>query len=223
MITIEGRHIIPIGCSCISQFQIQKRFADHPPRGGFFDWNIATPAASARVMEAYADGSLMPLLADFSAYTTLTRQHYLINRHLPGLYFWHEPARDILNAETPDAFAAFQSKLTHQLANTFKPGAGAVHLLWSNIQPNLKIVTARVTDDWGGFGLTCQAIDRLEAAAARLFEAPKLWFVINRDNCETGLAARPNVFDLGLERSAKYIGPKGHYAPVFRSIAQHSY
>lgn len=220
MITIEERHIIPIGCSCISQFQIQKHFANMPLRGGFFDWNIATPAASAMVMEAYADGSLMPMLADLAAYTTLTRQRYMITHHLPGLYFWHEPARDILNPDTPQKFAAFQDKVAHQLANAFKPGAGAAHLLWSNIQPNLQIVTSRVTDDWGSFKLTAQALNRLQAAASRLFESPELWFVINRDNCDPALIANPNVFDLGLERCAQYIGPKGHYAPVFAAIAR---
>ena len=183
MITIEGRHIIPIGCSCISQFQLEKAFPGATKRGGFFDWNIATPAASADIMAAYANGTLMARLADHSAYAMLTRQRYMINNHFPGLYFWHEAARDILNPATPERFAAFQAKLAHQLETTFRPGQGAVHLIWSNIQPNLKIVTARVTDDWAGFGLTAHAINRLEQAAAALFANPSLWFVINRDNC----------------------------------------
>lgn len=218
MIAIEGQKIIPIGCSCISQFQIKKHFAPAPTQAGFFDWNIATPAASADVMEAHLDGSLMAQLSDRAAYATLSPRKYLVNSHFPGLYFWHEPSAEILDPDSDAGFQRFCDKLNHLVAQTFQRRAKP-HLIWSNIQPNLKIVTARVTDDWAGFCLSTPAYDRLRAVAAQVYDAPNLHFAVNEDDCAPALLGLSNVYALGLPRCGKYVGPKGHYAPIFDAIA----
>lgn len=217
MIEIENRQIIPIGCSCISQFQIAKHFAPRPTQAGFFDWNIATPAASADVMRAYMDQSLLPKLADRAAYGTLSARKYLINKHFPGLYFWHEPSAEVLDPARPERFNAFVNKLRYLVRQTFAP-RNTPALIWSNVQPNLKIVTARVTDDWSQFCLTPARYERLNSVAAQLFAGPDLYFAVNPEDCAPELLDQPNVFALGLPRCGKYVGPKGHFAAIFGAI-----
>jgi len=219
MISLGKTRIMPIGCSCISQFQIQKHFVPLPTQSGFFDWNIATPAASAAVMDAYSDGSLLPKLVDRAAYFTLSPRKYLMNGHFPGLYFWHEPSEDILDQGNPHRFEAFCDKLRHMVAQSFK-NTPQPHLIWSNTQPNLQIVTARVSDDWAAFGLSVAGYDRLTEAAAKLFSNPHIYFAVNEHDCAPALLSRANVYPLGLPRCAKYVGPKGHYGPIFRAISQ---
>ena len=218
MIAIDGQQIIPIGCSCISQFQIKKHFAPAPTQAGFFDWNIATPKASADVMEAYLDGGLMARLMDRAAYSTLSPRKYLVNNHFPGLYFWHESSTEILDLNSNVGFQQFCDKLRHLVAQTFQRRARP-QLIWSNIQPNLKIVIARVTDDWAGFCLSQPAYERLQNLAAQLYDAPNLHFAVNAEDCAPALLGRDNVHALGLPRCGKYVGPKGHYAPIFAAIA----
>lgn len=218
MIELARARIIPIGCSCISQFQIGKYYRDAPAPSGFFDWNIATPAASAAVMAAHLDGRLLPLLADRDAYCMLARPRYLHNRHFPGLYFWHEPSREILDPANPARFDAFQAKLAHLIGQTFAL-TPAPHLIWSNIQPNLRIVTARVSDDWGAFRLEPAGYARLKELGAAIFPGARFHFAVNRQDCAADLLALPDIHDLSLPRSARYVGPKGHYAPIFDAIA----
>lgn len=217
MISIGTTCIIPIGCSCITQFQIEKHFGRTAVQSSFFDWMITAPGATIALMTAQLDGTLAEKMADRTAYNLHSKCRYMANAHFPGLYFWHEKGGDIL-AE-PAKFAAFLDKMQHLFARSFMPPPGhAVHLIWSNLQPNLKIVTARVTDNWAAFCLSSETYAQLTEVTARLYPGAVFHVVANPDDCDPALANLPNVYLIDLERSAKYIGPKGLYKPVFEQI-----
>ncbi len=151
MIRLDDKAIIPIGCSCINQFQIEFYFGKERCSGLPFQWTIATPRTSVEILEAASRGALADLFFDRSDFE-MDGDH-MRNRHFEGFYHWHEDAAAVLDREAED-FERFTRKMAY-LGENMCAVDGPVWLLWSNLQPNLRQeIEDNTRLDWSDFRLT---------------------------------------------------------------------
>ena len=215
MIHLHDKTIIPIGCSCINQFQIDFFFGKERCIGSLFQWIIATPRTTVEVLESARAGTLEGLLADRDQ-LEMDGAH-MRNRNFHGLYLWHEDAGAILGREA-EPYARFADKTLHLSQNMFA-AEGPVWLLWSNIQPNLRQeVEDNTRLDWDAFRLTRVLRDAIRAAARDMFDDPHFVFVARREDVDAELWDDGDVVLMELPRSDKFRGAKDLYADVFREI-----
>ncbi len=221
------RMILPIGCSCIVQFQLQQsrliEFALSTVSGaelfaGPFDWLISTPDASAAVLEARE----IPLrgLDELELRNGLAQA-----RRQDGLYFWHinkEIGKPALQLDSLDELAPAEAAIVGKyraLSERFGAGDWALCCLWSNIQPNLQIAAGMVDRPWSDFHLTEARYAALRQACARLPAASvTMRFVCRPEDVSPDLHHRPDVHLLPLARSDAYKGEPDLFHPVFEDI-----
>ncbi len=218
MLFLNERKFIAIGCSCLTQFQAQSLQGQTGAvvTSGLLDWNILSPAATLRILQRQALGMLEQDLTTRTNYQVAAPSGKLVNTALPGFYFWHEDAAAILSDTA--TFDAFCSKMRHLIAKTFAP-APNVHLIWSNLQPNLKsTIQTQTPQRWGAYRLTQARAEAIRHAAARVFDSPVLHFVCRDRDCAADMLDHPDVHLLRLPRGHGYRGPTGLYAPVFNRI-----
>ena len=215
MILLDDKAIIPIGCSCINQFQIEFHFGKERCRGSLFQWTIATPRSTVEVLEHAKAGTLGALSGDRSQFE-LDGTH-LRNRNFDGFYHWHEDAGGLLGPQDAP-FSRFAEKMAHLSEGTFTVD-GPVWLLWSNIQPNLR---QEVEDNtrlgWDDFRLTRARRDAIRTAARTVFDDPHFVFVGRSQDVDEELWHDEDVMLMELPRSDKFRGAKGLYADVFARI-----
>jgi len=221
MISLNHDIVIPLGCSCMGQFQLNRFIARSGTTGrssgSLFDWTIATPDATVAVLEAIADGSALRLLTDRKNYAA--ERGHLINREFEGLYFWHERAGQILGND-PSFFADFAAKLKHQLDNLQQDPAGKRrHLLWTNLQPNLQMATAHLDADWSRFVLSPERLAGLRAAVVRVFgPESNLLICLRAEDASPDLRHSPEIRFLELDRSADFHGPDGLFDDMIAGL-----
>ncbi|PTW59142.1 hypothetical protein C8N35_108179 [Breoghania corrubedonensis] len=215
MIHLDDTTIIPIGCSCINQFQIDFFFGKERSRGSLFQWSITTPRATVEVLEQARAGTLAPLFAARERFEM--EGAHLHNRCFDGFYHWHEDGEAILGHDA-ERFARFAEKSLHLMSNTFA-ATGPVWLLWSNIQPNLR---QEIEDNtrlaWADFRLTRARRDAIRTAAHNVFADPRFVFVGRKEDVDAELWGDEEVVLMDLPRSDKFRGAKGLYAEVFARI-----
>lgn len=216
MIQLQDKTIIPIGCSCINQFQTEFHFGKERCRGSLFQWTITTPRATVEALEYARAGTLNQLFADKSQYE-LDNGH-LRNRNFDGLYHWHDDGPAILRGESAH-FENFAGKVAKIIGNTLAPSRG-VWLLWSNIQPNLKGEIGNTQLDWDDFILTRDRQDAIKRAARAVFDEPNFVFIGRREDVEAGLWDEEDVVLMDLPRSDKFRGAKDLYQDIFRGITE---
>ena len=67
--------LIPVGCSCINQFQLNFLVENNPDAygiRGLFDWNIVSPQSTIEVLQSIVEGSVYKIFT--------TRENYTIER-----------------------------------------------------------------------------------------------------------------------------------------------
>lgn len=215
MIHLGDRTIIPIGCSCINQFQTGFFFGEERCRGSLFQWTITTPRTTVEVLDYARAGTLAALFAD-KAQFEMDGAH-MRNRNFDGFYHWHENAGMVLGTQE-DAFTRFKDKVAHLAAN-MQEVEGTVWLLWSNIQPNLR---QEVEDNtrltWKDFRLTRQRRDAIREAARALYGDPRFVFVARKEDIDEDLWDEEEVRLMEVPRSDKFRGAKDLYANIFREM-----
>lgn len=218
MLRLADRAVLPIGCSCINQFQIDGHFGKGAARGSLFQWIIATPRATAQVFNRLRAGTLASAFEDRADFRLDGNR--LAHRRFDGLYHWHEAGRDVLDIRRPEHFHRFRSKVRHLIANT-RAADVPVWLLWSNIQPNLRGAVEEVEGlDWNDFRLTRQAHAEIRWAAGEVFADPRFVFVGRREDIDRDLWDRPDVTLMDLPRSEKFRGPPGLFADILADVVQ---
>ena len=220
MFNTQGLRFIPMGCSCFNQFQLEKCFAEGAPRRGLFDWNITTPKSTAEIFDAAADGSLEARLLDGDAYDYVTDgegEARLRNRHFAGFYLWHAhpPSDERLDRHVRSM--AFASKLRWIWKSTFAERENCV-LVWSNIQPNLRLTTRGTPSAWEDFHLTVDRYMAIKHRAEASYFAPKYRFFVRSDAVAAELLDADDVEVIDLEEKNNLSGHSGLYRPYLKQL-----
>jgi hypothetical protein len=216
------RLVLPIGCSCVAQFQLQlsPRLRSARLDAQLFDWAITTPDATASLLAQ--PGPVVEALDELELVHGRVRA-----RRQRGLYFWHIKKTLGLPEATPltrlDAhrkgMQQFISQHRHLAAKLGAP-VEELHCLWSNVQPNLRHAVEAVGEPWSAFELTAARYDAIRAACAQ-WPARRLhnWFVCRPEDVEPSLHAAPGVVLLDLPRDPlEYQGAPGLFDPVFERM-----
>jgi hypothetical protein len=215
--------VLPIGCSCISQLQLQvsKRLMESRPSAYVFDWAGATVEATVRIL--HRQTPFVNSAADLELVNDRVRC-----KSMRGVYFWHmkkyflqipESKRISSLADYPEAISKFIVQHHYEMAK-FKEKVGEVHCLWSNIQPNLKHASEEVGEPWSGHFLTSERYAAIKEACSRL-QAGKIavWFVCRAEDMDDRLARYDDVVVLKAARSpTDFMGKAGLFDPVFERM-----
>jgi hypothetical protein len=213
----KNKMIFSIGCSCINRFQLNLSGFRNTQPSGFFDWNITTPQATLDLFDSFISGKISEHLSVRENFL-INRRGRLINKNIPGLYFWHEDATAIMDEVIYKAFDEFQEKTHYKLGN-FLNAQGEVHLLWSNLQPNLRGVIERATDEkWEDFMLTESKYAAIKKKAEKLFPSSRVHFISRSEDCAPEISANADVTILKLPRGPDFSGDAGLYEPLFAKI-----
>lgn len=225
-ITSTGECFLPIGCSCINQFQLEFFASAAPDRyrasGSPFRWNIITPEATARLLEAVQADKYFSLLdvPDDIVWDA----SWPCSRKIDGLYFWHI-AKDVGAGNRMEArvllqdhavFAQFKSKYDRLLKKLFELPRETV-FVWSNIQPNLKAaieLVERVT--WDDFILTDERMGAIKHSLRALgFDDPACVWICRQEDCAVR-DPMPDIHLMQLPRSEDYKGEAGLFDEIYR-------
>ena len=224
MITVEQKHIIPIGCSCINQYQLDFYFGRKYPqptrplkRSSIFDWNVTTPESTIQFFQFVQAGNIKSIMCDRNNYTI--EKGRLKNTAFECFYFWHENGAEI-TSENEEYFATFSKKVDHVLSNMLSPKEGElVHLLWSNVQPNLKNTVSTLPLTWDAFRLSNEKYQKIVSAAQRIFgDKVKCTCIARLEDIDETLTNLSNVVLLDLGRSSDFKGNQNLYDSIFDKI-----
>lgn len=240
MILFENKCFIPIGCSCINQFQLDFYFGIKKPtfsrklaklfskiaifprsksaqkKAGLFDWIVASPSSTIQILEAIVSNDVYSLFMDKKNYSI--EYGYLKNNAFECLYFWHEDGKELL--ENDSQFSKFQSKVAHLIDNMLN-ATKVEHcfLLWSNIQPNLKYSLLFRPDSWESFILNEAHYDKITALTKVVFgEDSKCIFIFRAEDANLPSLEPDDIFTIELERSRDFRGEVDLYAPILNSL-----
>lgn len=221
-----GECLLPIGCSCIIQFQIEffavSAPTDYQVSGSPFRWNITTPEATAHLLNAVCENRNYSLLD--SPEDIVWDATWPCSGKIPGLYFWHI-AKEVGAANRMEArtllqdaavFARFKSKYDHLLAGLSELPRDTV-FVWSNIQPNLKAAIEMVEQvAWDDFILTDERMMDIKRALRALgFNDPACVWICRQEDCAISVPP-PDVHLMPLERSDEYKGEVGLFDEIYR-------
>jgi hypothetical protein len=216
------RLVLPIGCSCITQFQLKgsARVAPSALPGYVFDWAIATPDSTVTILDRRAPFAERE--GDLELVDDRVR-----SRTVPGFYFWHikhhlqlaDSVRIADLSQHPEGLRRFLEQHRHVMGK-FANEVDQVDCVWSNIQPNLQHAVREVGESWSQFVLTPERYAAIKASCAQL-PARKVtaWFVCRGDDVDRSLVGREDVVILDEPRSTtEFKGRPGLFDPVFERI-----
>jgi hypothetical protein len=217
---LDSTFVLPIGCSCINQFQINQspQFRFTGGTATFFDWLITKPDATVDVLKARAP--FVRSLDDLELVNGRVR-----SRAHPGLYFWHM-SKDVPGApmrlsdlsEVAAGIEGFVAKHAHVMGK-LNALPESVHCLWSNIQPNLRN-DVQGLEDWQDFHLTHQRYEALKQACSTLpAKNVAVTFVVRAEDAEAALHDLDDVVLIDCPRSEDYRGTPGLFNPAFERIS----
>jgi len=240
VILFEEKIFIPIGCSCINQFQLDFYFGIQKPtlaqkiaglfdwvrtssrpnvaqkKSGLFDWIIASPKSTIQVLEAIQSNNVHALFTDKCNYSIECGR--LKNNAFESLYFWHEDGEKIL--ENDSQFHIFQSKVTHLIDNMlYVAKTGRCFLLWSNVQPNLKSAVSFRSDGWDVFRLNEEHYVKITGLTKAIFgEDSRCSFICRTEDVDLPSSKLDDIIIIELERSNEFKGAVDLYAPIFNRM-----
>ena len=223
MAALFGRRLVlPIGCSCITQFQLQgsTRLAASQMPGYVFDWAIATADSTVAVLDRQTP--FVERDIDLELVGDRVR-----SRVIPGFYFWHikhylqiaDAARISDLSGHPEGLRRFLDQHRHVMSK-FGDAVEEVHCVWSNIQPNLQYAVREVGEPWSQFVLTPERYAAIKASCARLrAQKVAVWFVCRGEDVDGSLAGLEDVVVLDEPRSnSEFKGTTGLFDPVFERM-----
>ena len=219
---IGNRLVLPIGCSCIAQFQLQlsPRLESARLDAQLFDWAITKPDATAGLLSR--PRPVVEALEDLEVVHGRVRA-----RSEPGLYFWHikktlglpEPRPLTRLADHREGVNQFIAQHRH-LVGKLGGAVDELHCLWSNVQPNLRSAIEAVGEPWADFELTVARYHAIrEACGAWPASRIHTWFVCRSQDVDPALHDAPGVVLLDLPRDPlEYKGAPGLFDPVFERM-----
>lgn len=223
MAALFGRQLVlPIGCSCITQFQLQgsTRLRATSMPGYVFDWAITTPDSTVMVLDRQT--AFVERESDLELVGDRVR-----SRAIPGFYFWHikhhlqiaDGVRISDLSRHPEGVQRLLDQHRHVMGK-FGTGIDEVHCVWSNIQPNLAHAVDEVGEPWSQFVLTPERYSRLKASCARLrARRVTTWFICRGEDIDASLTGLDDVVVLDVPRSqTDFTGAAGLFDPVFEKI-----
>lgn len=223
-----GECLLPIGCSCINQFQLEY-FASSVPdeyraSGSPFRWNITTPEATARLLMEVQNKRRFSLLE--TPDDIVWDSGWPCSRKIKGLYFWHI-AKDVgasnrhearLLLEDCAVFERFKSKYDRLLDKLFELPRETT-FIWSNIQPNLKEAVEMLgLVSWEDFVLTSRHMTDIKRALHALgFEDARCVWICRHEDCAVD-EPDSEIHLMHLPRSDEFKGQSGLFDEIYRSL-----
>lgn len=219
MIQIQNVNFIPIGCSCINQFQLNFNFGNNAnaiKKGSLFDWNITSPQSTVEILKAVVENKLYQSIGDRNNY--ILENGYLRNVAFESFYFWHEDGKKVLSTKTE--FESFKFKVWHLIDNFLQTTQSENNLLiWSNIQPNLQDAIAHLSFDWDIYRLTKTHYDEILELSSNIFRKGRdCVFISRKEDVEISDSLFENVIVLELDRGGDYQGSIDLYSPIFKKF-----
>lgn len=167
--------LLPIGCSCIVQFQLDRSTilaaiaGSTPPftvakEAWLFDWQITKPDTTVDILSSAARG--IGGIEDFDLHECMVR-----SKRFAGLYFWHickDLGKPGLRIDHLDELRPEEDRIIGKYDHLFKKlrtREDEIHCIWSNVQPNLQIAAEMVREPWDDFVLTKERYEPVKFTA----------------------------------------------------------
>jgi hypothetical protein len=220
--------VLPIGCSCISDVQLQLT-PGHRYVPYFFDWAGCTIDATIEILNR----SGVPFIeheGDLELVNGRVRA-----KNIPGVHLWHintflglpDMQRISSLADYPEGvqkFIHYHRVMMSRLNSEHEEA----HCVWSNVQPNLIHHAEMAGEPRSAYFLTAERYAALKESCKRL-RAPKIavWFVCHPEDVDRSLVGRNDVIVLDVPRSpSEYQGAPGLFDPILEkmgiSLAAHT-
>jgi len=195
---VNGTQWIPLGCSCISQFQLNSHFGEHSYVSQLFDWNIVTPDALVQIFD-----SRFAELREAVNSLAMHGPSILKANSLPGFYWWHADKllgkQELLMFNTINEFEnaagqVFRDKLEYQIQKFLNiQDDGRVIFVWSNAQPNLKLA---LPQSWDCFYLSAMRLDSIVTSVKSIFPNCQMRFAVRPEISDSAILSQRNVFEV---------------------------
>ncbi len=209
----QSHYIVPIGCSCINQFQLNFKFGQSSYDSQLFDWNIITPHSTIEIFKSKGL-TFVNSLNDLSLHS----ECILKSERLPGFYWWHMNQfvqGNIHYSSIKDFepyFDSFKNKHQHQVEKFFRMNPNNITFLWSNLQPNLKSACQSFFDQ---FTLTSSRYHMMKDAIAESFKGAKTIFLVRPELVETDILVNDDVMKFDLPYSEEFKGDENLFSSVW--------
>jgi len=212
--------VLPIGCSCISDVQLQMtpgaRYAPY-----FFDWAGCTIDATIEILNR----SGIPFVeheGDLELVNGRVRA-----KTIRGVHFWHInsflglPEMQRISSLAEHAAGLEKFIHYHRVAmSRLNSDHDEIHCLWNNVQPNLIHHAERAGEPRSGYFLTAERYAAIKESCKRL-RARKIavWFVCHREDVDGSLVDNDDVTVLDVPRSpTEYKGAPGLFDTAFEKM-----
>ena len=213
--------VLPIGCSCIAQLQLQTslRLLPSTPATYFFDWVGLSADTTVEILNRQK-----PFIRSVN---DLELAHGRVRARNVRVHFWHIngffglPRSQKIPSlvDYPEGMKKFLDYHLYVM-DQFKRQVEELHCLWTNVQPNLRRSAEEIGVPWSDFALTSARYTALKESCARL-KARKIsvWFIARRDHMDPELAAQRDVTVVDVvESPTDFRGAIGLFDPVFEKM-----
>lgn len=213
--------VLPIGCTCISELQLQMM-----PGGRqapyFFDWAGTTIAATIEILNR-SGAPFVEQESDLEVFNGRVRA-----KNIRGVHFWHInwflgiPDMQRISSLADHATRLQKFIYYHRVVmSRLNIDHDEIHCLWNNIQPNLLHHAEEVGEPRSGYFLTAERYAAIKETCKQRLRARKIavWFVCHRDELDESLVGNDDVTVLDVPRSpTEFRGAPGLYAPVLEKM-----
>jgi hypothetical protein len=209
----EKAYFVPIGCSCINQFQLDFRFGKLNYESQLFDWSIVTPDSTIKIIDS-KNKPFINSITDLSLHSS----KILRSESLPGFYWWHMKRfikGDLNFSSIQDFepyFTEFKAKHNYQISKFFNISHDSIVFLWSNLQPNLKFACGSMLDE---FILTNSRYRNLKEVVNSAFTNAKIIFLVRPELVESTLVGQKDVIKIDIPYSSDSKGETSLYSVVW--------
>lgn len=212
----EKNYFVPIGCSCINQFQLDFRFGKVGYDSQLFDWNIVTPDSTIQIINSIGS-PFVNSIDDLSLHSN----KILKSNTLPGFYWWHMEHfinKDFSFLSIKDFepyFADFKQKHDYQISKFDSIKNHSIIFLWSNVQPNLKYACGNFLEQ---FILTKSRYQGIKEVVNNSFASAKVIFLVRPELVEDCVLGHKDVFKIDVPYSNDYKGETSLYSEVWNQF-----
>lgn len=206
----KKHYIVPIGCSCITQFQLNFAYTEKQYVSQIFDWNLFTPDSLINILESNFES-----LANASENIQIHLPGIVKAGNLPGYYWWH--ANKIIGEnksfQSIEEFeekigSAFRSKLHYQIDKFMNiSDSSNLVFIWSNAQPNLK---KALTVHWesNDFNLTNNRYQKICSLIKGKYPNSTVKFAVREEITDKEILCQEDVYVINVPISDEYEGDK---------------
>ena len=206
---IGDKIIVPIGCSCITQFQLNFFYSHQKYNSQIFDWTLFTPDSLISILDSNFE-SLLKALENIRFF----RPGIVKAGNLPGYYWWHVNEICKTSQRGFQSIEEFEDKIGTNFKNKIKyqikkfkkiNDANNLIFIWSNTQPNLKEV---LKTHWENedFNLTSFRYRKICTIIKNIYPQSTLRFAVRPEITDKEILGRKNVYVINTPISNEYMG-----------------